>query len=61
MVLQSLAIKLGMFLFADNYQCHPTIVGFHHDANSLRLVHLGNGGHQNLRDVLHAVEIVVME
>jgi hypothetical protein len=60
-IVQGFAIELGMFLGASDHQGKAIGVRFHHDTNGLGLGNAGHSLHQNLDDVLHRVEVVVVQ
>lgn len=50
-----------MFHRARNHQGHTVGMRFHHDTDRLGLAHAGDGLDQGLDDVLHRVEVIVVE
>jgi len=50
-----------MFLGTDNDQSNAIDMGFHHDADGLRLSQARNGLEQRRRHMFHRIEIIVMK
>lgn len=61
MVLQRFAVELSMFFRTSDDQSNPRRMSFHHNIDSLGLSETGYRRHQSLHDMLHRVEIIVME
>ena len=61
MRLQIFAVKLSMLLSTDNNKRNAVGVGFHHDADGLGHGQARNGFQQCLYDMLHGIQVVVVQ
>lgn len=61
MTLEGFTIKFGVFLHTGDHEGETVGVGFHHDVDGLGLGQACDGLDQGLDNMLHGIEVVVVQ